>query len=89
MVTQLGQGIAAYHSNYLGKFTQDQISALLNTNSRFYNGPIEGVYLRIDDGKWLSQRAKVVRPDFLEKGEDEEVEHWSKKQLVKNIIKFE
>jgi len=72
-----------------GRFTKDQISALLNSQSIFYPGPVEGVYIRIDQGNYLQQRAKVVRSDFLEKGEDEEVEHWSKKQLVKNIIKFE
>ena len=71
-----------------GNFTIEKLKELLNQKSSFYDGPIEGIYLRIDDDKYLKQRAKVVRHDFLEKGEDNEVEHWSKKQLVKNTVKY-
>jgi hypothetical protein len=78
VVRQLGQG----------NYTLEQLKALLNQTSQFYSGPIEGIYLRVDNDKFLSQRAKVVRADFLEKGEDSEVEHWSKKQLVKNTVKY-
>ena len=45
--------------------------------------------MRVDDGEYLVHRAKVVRPDFLEKSDDSEVEHWSKKQLVKNVVKYD
>ena len=65
------------------------MKALLNTNSKYYNGPLEGIYMRVDDGEYLVHRAKVVRPDFLEKSDDSEVEHWSKKQLVKNVVKYD
>lgn len=67
------------------------LKAMLQNNSKFYNGPLEGIYLRIDDGKWLKERAKVVRADFLHGAESSgsEVEHWSKKQLVKNIVRYD
>lgn len=71
-----------------GKFTKEQLEALLKSRSQFYSGPVEGIYIRVDDGLYLRDRAKIVRPDFLEKEDDGEVEHWSKKSLVKNIVKY-
>jgi len=69
-----------------GKFNKDQMRALLNTKSKYYDGPIEGIYLRIDDSKHLQARAKVVRPDFIQS--DEMESHWAGKQLTKNIVKY-
>jgi len=48
------------------------------------DGPVEGVYLRVDDGDWLNRRCKIVRPDFIQGIE----EHWCKRTPVKNSIKF-
>ena len=48
------------------------------------DGPVEGVYLRVDDGLWLQKRCKIVRPDFVHGIE----KHWSTKMVVKNQIKF-
>eukprot|EP00118_Oscarella_pearsei_P009315 m.53413 g.53413 ORF g.53413 m.53413 type:complete len:247 (+) comp34247_c0_seq2:1691-2431(+) len=67
---------------------------LLDTPSAFYDGPCEGIYLRIDGdaqeggaedvGGFLLQRAKVVRPDFLQQIE----EQWTRQKLTKNIVVF-
>jgi RNA ligase len=52
--------------------------------SRLGNGPLEGLYIRRDDGEWLQARAKLVRPDFLQAIE----EHWSSKPLKQNKLKL-
>eukprot|EP01012_Entosiphon_sulcatum_P031287 TRINITY_DN3924_c0_g1_i2.p1 TRINITY_DN3924_c0_g1~~TRINITY_DN3924_c0_g1_i2.p1 ORF type:complete len:1006 (-),score=130.86 TRINITY_DN3924_c0_g1_i2:8-3025(-) len=66
--------------------SREELLALLDTTSQFYDGPVEGVYLRIDDAndEFHVQRAKIVRPDFIQ-GMDEG-EHWTKKKLQKNGI---
>lgn len=56
-----------------------------------YDGPMEGLYLRVEsegkDGHLIS-RGKIVREDFLGDGENEDVVHWSKRELVKNIVLY-
>jgi hypothetical protein len=84
--------------NNNNRFNVDQLRQLLSTQrSHYYDGPVEGLYLRIDSGNWLQQRAKVVRADFLLSGgggdEDSSssssnVEHWSKREVIKNIVQF-
>lgn len=60
-----------------------EVLALLETESAFRDGKVEGVYLRVDDGEgWLRARSKAVRPDFLA-GMDE---HWSKASITKNVV---
>ena len=59
---------------------------LLDTPSAFYDGPVEGVYLRIEDNTAtppkLLQRGKVVRPDFMQPIE----EPWTRQKFTKNIL---
>lgn len=69
-----------------------QVLKLLETPSAFYDGPCEGVYLRIDEDSsegtvgtpYCKHRGKVVRSDFLQGIE----EQWTRQQLTKNIIRF-
>jgi hypothetical protein len=49
------------------------------------DAPVEGVYLRIDEGDWLRDRCKIVRPDFIQ-GMDQQ--HWMTKSLVKNQVRY-
>ena len=42
--------------------------------------PVEGVYLRVDDGEHLRYRAKIVRGDFIQM--IEEGGRWEKKKAV-------
>ncbi len=58
-----------------------QLLSLLGT-SRLSGGPMEGIYLRRDRGDWLEQRAKIVRPEFVE----QIGKHWSEEALVKNEL---
>eukprot|EP00164_Ancoracysta_twista_P001979 GFYU01002606.1.p1 GENE.GFYU01002606.1~~GFYU01002606.1.p1 ORF type:complete len:254 (-),score=60.42 GFYU01002606.1:243-1004(-) len=55
---------------------------LLETASVYYDGPVEGLYIRIEDEAHLQHRCKLVRPDFIQNIET----HWMKETLVKNII---
>lgn len=71
----------------------------LETPSAFYDGPIEGIYFRMDEDMvpntaprspddpplvYNKHRGKIVRPDFLQGI----VETWTKKQFKKNSIKW-
>ena len=58
-----------------------------STRSRFYEGPVEGLYARIDSDDILEQRAKLVRKDFVQSEEMDT--HWAKKILIKNIVTYE
>jgi len=68
-----------------GVFQKDQLLKLLETDSRFHSGKVEGVYIRIDEGGQLQNRGKIVREDFIQEID----EHWSKKTVVKNIVVYE
>jgi atypical dual specificity phosphatase len=72
-----------------GNFTIEQLLEMLNRKSQFYEGPLEGIYIRVQDNKTLKQRAKIVRHDFLQKdSNDQEVRHYSKNIMIRNILKF-
>ena len=71
---------------YKGNVTLDKLKSLVQTKSAFYDGLIEGVYVRSYDSKntKLRYRAKIVRTDFISGNE-----HWTKgKQTLNTIIKF-
>eukprot|EP00178_Gracilaria_changii_P016418 TRINITY_DN469_c0_g1_i1.p1 TRINITY_DN469_c0_g1~~TRINITY_DN469_c0_g1_i1.p1 ORF type:complete len:1067 (+),score=129.49 TRINITY_DN469_c0_g1_i1:6554-9754(+) len=51
----------------------------LNCESLYYDGPAEGMYIRIDRQGWLVDRAKIVRPDFIAGDE-----HWTKREPERN-----
>ena len=61
---------------------------LLDSQSIYYDGYIEGLVLRkVGDHKpgkdnFFADRAKLVRPDFLQNIE----EQWTKQEFVKNIL---
>lgn len=69
--------IAAYEDGV----TRAQLLAPMDRRSCFANGPLEGVYLRVEDARRhrTVDRGKVVRGDFLAGNR-----HWSKGPLVKN-----
>lgn len=87
-------GIPIIHTIVKQRFNSPKdFIALLDTRSVYggraggaegIEGPVEGVYLRVDEGEWLIRRCKIVRPDFIQNIE----EHWCKRTPVKNIIKY-
>ncbi len=53
--------------------------------SHYRDGHLEGVVMRYEDDDWLLQRAKLVRPDFVQAIE----EHWRSRALQWNRIAWE
>ena len=53
--------------------TKEKIVEMVQQQSCYYDGKIEGIYFRLDSEDWLENRAKVVRGDFI-CGND----HWTK-----------
>ena len=67
-----------------GRFTLSELSELL-LQSMLGEHPAEGIYLRSDRGGWLVQRAKLVRPAFVQSIE----QHWSRKDIEPNRLNWE
>ena len=64
-----------------GHFSFEELGNLLG-NSALADQPAEGIYLRSDSGKWLTQRAKVICPKFLGSLDA----HWSRSALEPNRL---
>ncbi|KLV09229.1 hypothetical protein ABT56_03280 [Photobacterium aquae] len=77
-------GIPIVRPIAVGHFSISDLKSLLSTPSSYGANNIEGIYLRKDEDKWLSKRAKLVRPDFTQSIE----EHWSRKGIKANRIKY-
>lgn len=60
------------------------LTELVNTKSSYYDGPVEGVYLRINSKSWLKDRAKIVRSDFFPVNED--AVHWTRGKFELNKL---
>jgi ATP-dependent RNA circularization protein (DNA/RNA ligase family) len=67
-----------------GHFTFPEIEKLLS-QSKITDQPAEGLYLRFDQGERLVQRAKLVRPAFIQSVE----QHWSRSALKPNRLSLE
>ena len=67
-----------------GIFALPDLSKLM-LQSKFSNRPSEGIYLRLDQGDWLAQRAKLVRPAFIQAVE----QHWSRSGIKANRLMSE
>lgn len=67
-----------------GHFTLAKLSELLS-QSQLSNKPAEGLYLRFDQGDWLIQRAKLVRPAFVQSVD----QHWSRSGIRANRLEME
>ncbi|MFH1117894.1 MAG: RNA ligase family protein [Pseudomonadota bacterium] len=65
-----------------GHFTLSELSGLLS-QSRLSDKPAEGLYLRFDQGDRLVQRAKLVRPSFVQSVE----QHWSRAGIKANRLR--
>jgi ATP-dependent RNA circularization protein (DNA/RNA ligase family) len=67
-----------------GHFTYPEALQLIST-SQLSDQPAEGIYLRFDQGDWLAQRAKLVRPAFIQAVE----QHWSRSAIRPNRLRLE
>lgn len=57
---------------------------LASRPSRFRDGPMEGVVLRVEDNDWLLHRAKLVRADFTQQIDG----HWRSRTLEWNRLEM-
>ncbi|TFK67350.1 hypothetical protein BDN72DRAFT_843206 [Pluteus cervinus] len=53
--------------------SEDDLKRMVQGQSRFWDGRMEGVYVKIEREGWVVERGKVVRGDFIAGNE-----HWSK-----------
>jgi ATP-dependent RNA circularization protein (DNA/RNA ligase family) len=67
-----------------GRFTFQELRKFLS-QSKLSEHPTEGLYLRFDQGAWLAQRAKLVRPAFIQSVE----QHWSRSAIKPNRLSLE
>lgn len=67
------------------KFIGNVRRAVMETKSAYANAPIEGIYIRSDEGPWLAKRAKVVRPDFVQSISS----HWKNEIIIHNKLAHE
>jgi len=67
-----------------GHFSLSELNSLLS-QSHLGDKPAEGLYLRFDQGDWLEQRAKLVRPAFIQSIGG----HWSRSGITANRLKLE
>lgn len=57
---------------------------LNNYRSRYRDGPMEGVVIRVEDNRWLNQRAKLVRAEFTQQIDS----HWRNRALAWNNLEW-
>ncbi len=67
-----------------GRFLLPELLKLL-VRSQLTDQSAEGLYLRYDQNKWLVQRAKLVRPEFIRSVE----KHWSRTAIRPNRLLLE
>jgi len=69
-----------------------ELEALLSLQSGYGEEVLEGIYLRMDEpeedggGRWLRQRGKIVRADFIQW--IEEGGHFINKEVVRNKLAY-
>lgn len=65
---------------------EELLDMIENTNSAYASEevPLEGVYLKFDDGDVNRERCKLVRKEFIQAID----KHWSKNDLIKNRIRW-
>lgn len=61
--------------------TFEEISQMTKKTSAFTNSAIEGVYIKISTGDWITNRFKMVREDFVQGA------LWDSKSLKKNVLR--
>lgn len=77
----LSAGLATVPQIAAGRFDIAGITRLIG-QSRFADGPAEGVYVRWDEGDYLMGRAKVVRAEFTQAIGD----HWTRGGVQPNKL---
>jgi hypothetical protein len=74
-------GLAPVPKVKTGKIRLNQVPSLIG-KSLVGHVPMEGVYIRCENGGWLQARAKVVSAKFKQQIED----HWTRRSVVPNHL---
>ena len=69
---------------YQGLINKKQLLELIEQPSEYTNSRVEGVYLKVFEGKFVKYRSKLVRNDFLAGNQ-----HWSKREVQPNQLSHE
>lgn len=77
-----GSGIFCVPFIGRGLYSIEQLKNTIHI-SQYGQEIAEGLYLRIDEGEWLKQRAKFVRTSFHQSIDN----HWSRTTLIRNRLK--
>src|SRR5581483_8496807 len=89
-----GTGILTVPVVHRGPATADELAELIGP-SRFdsvFDNPLtgttddlmEGLYLRTEAGGYVTGRAKLVRPEFVERVKQSE--HWQHRKMIPNLL---
>ncbi|RDX50518.1 ATP dependent DNA ligase [Lentinus brumalis] len=62
-------------------WTEEELRQAVLQPSKFYEGPVEGVYVKVEKQGRVVSRGKVARADFISGNE-----HWSKGPLQLNVL---
>jgi hypothetical protein len=65
-------------------FSLDGLNDMLS-DSVLGSSQAEGIYIRYDEGDWFGNRAKIVRPEFIQAQET----HWSSRGIRTNRLRTE
>jgi len=79
----LRAGLTVVPELFRGRATLDSLhQRLLTESSRYRAGPIEGFVIRRESEQWLTARAKLVHPQFVQNiGE-----HWRRRKIEWNAL---
>ncbi|KAG9090198.1 hypothetical protein FRC06_001181 [Ceratobasidium sp. 370] len=61
--------------------TNEALTQMVRQESRFYPGPVEGIYVKVENDQVVRRRGKVVRSDFIA-GND----HWTRGIMRWNAV---
>ncbi|MQM30820.1 MAG: DNA ligase [Candidatus Accumulibacter phosphatis] len=76
-------GLTTVPTLFRGQTDLPALKDLLNEQrSRYRDGPMEGMVIRVDHDRWLHHRTKLVRPDFTQQID----KHWRSNALVWNHL---
>ena len=81
-----GTGISLVPIMYQGpRPTENVLKDMVHQPSQFYNGPVEGIYVKEEQNGQVINRGKIVRSDFTAGITD----HWDKAPVRKNGFVFD
>lgn len=80
-----GMGLSTVPMLLAGRTPFADLEILVRSEpSRFRAGPTEGIVIRQESQQWLTRRAKIVSPDFVQSIQ----EHWRRRRIEWNKLRY-